>query len=139
MPNNLTQSKYFSVPVVKERNSITINNWAAYVSETDIPAEPTDDWIRQRIQADNAPRMLAGMTQDTLAYFLQNQITQVNIQQFLSPYNDDTTEVSLAAQNDSILAAFAPQWCQTTISDAQVAQWRESNNKPAPPPAGAKK
>lgn len=135
MANNLTQSKYFSAQVVRDRNQITINSWAGYVSETAIPDEPDDDWIRQRIQADNAPISLQNMVGQTLAYFQQNTITQVNIDQFINPNNSDQTEVSLAQQNDQIIAAFAPQWCRTTVSDAQVAQWRTSNDKPAPAPA----
>lgn len=130
--NNLLQSKYFTTQCVKDRNSITVNNWGAYVSQSAIPDQPDDNWIRQRIQADNVPVNLTLMVTQTIAYFAQNEITQTNIQQFINANNDDATEVALSGQNESIIAAFAPQWCATTISQPQVDAWRKDHDKPAP-------
>jgi len=125
--DNTLQSKYLTRPVVRQRNSVTLVTWSAYVSELAIPATPTDDWIRQRIAAENLPLSLDFATTQTLTYFLQDQVTQTNILQFVSEDNDTSTETSLASQNDSIIAAFAPRWARATVTDAQVAAWKDQN------------
>jgi hypothetical protein len=130
--NNTLISKYMARPVVRQRNSVTLANFSAYVTAEAIPDAPDDAWIRMRIQAENIPLTLDLMVIQTLTYFMQDTTTQTNITQFISEDNDDTTEVSLSSQNDSILAAFAQRWCDTTVSPAQVTAWREQNGKPAP-------
>lgn len=128
--DNTLQSKYLTRPVVKQRNSITLINWSAYGSEIDIPDTPDDAWVRTRVVAENIPLSLDFTTQQTLSYFLQDPVTQTNILQFISEDNDSATEVALSQQNDQIAAAFMPRYAQTIVSDQQVAQWRERNDKP---------
>ena len=125
--DNTLQSKYLTRPVVRQRNSVTLVGWSAYVSALAIPAAPDDDWIRQRIAAENLPLSLDFATTQTLVYFLQDSNTQTNILQFISEDNDATTESSLASQNDTIIAAFAPRWARATVTDAQVQAWKDAN------------
>lgn len=133
MADNTLLSKYVTRPVVRQRNSVTLINWSAYGSQTAIPSPAEDDWVRARVLAEAIPLTLDFYVTQTLAYFLQDTITQTNIKQFISEDNDDATEVSLASQNDSIAAAFMPRFAKTVVTDQQVADWRKRNDAPAPP------
>jgi hypothetical protein len=128
--DNTLQSKYLQRPVVRQRNSVTLVTWSGYVTALAIPAPADDAWVRQRVVAEAVPLALDSYTLQTLAYFLQDAITQTNILQFISEDNDGATEVALSGQNDSIAAAFMPRFANTTVSDAQVTQWRIRNNAP---------
>jgi hypothetical protein len=130
--DNILISKYYTRPVVRQRNSITIADWSLENSITDIPDAPDDAWIRKRVLAESIPLAPEMYTQQTLTYFAQDNVTQTNIRQFLAEDNDDPTEVSLAAQNDSIMAAFAQRYADAVVSAQQVADWRTRNDKPAP-------
>jgi hypothetical protein len=129
--DNILQSRYLTRPVVRQRNSVTLVSWSGYVSALAIPPTPDDDWVRQRVLAEMVPLQLEFQITQTLVYFLQDTDTQTNILQFVSEDNDTPTEVSLASQNDSIIAAFAPRYAATVITDDQVTSWRERNNAPA--------
>lgn len=132
--DNTLQSKYLTRPIVRQRNSVTLVNWSAYGSQTSIPDPAEDAWVRARVVAEAIPLALDSYVTQTLAYFLQDSITQTNILQFISEDNDAVTETALSGQNDSIAAAFMPRFANTTVSDQQVTTWRERNNAPAPPP-----
>lgn len=130
--DNTLQSKYLTRPVVRQRNSVTLVTWSGYISQEAIPDPADDAWVRQRVVAEAIPLSLEFYITQTLSYFLQDQITQTNILQFISEDNDSATETALAGQNDSIAAAFMPRYAQTTVSDQQVTDWRTRNNAPAP-------
>jgi hypothetical protein len=132
--DNTLQSKYLQRPVVRQRNSVTLVNWSGYVTALAIPATPDDAWVRQRVLAEQMPLSLDFATAQTLTYFLQDATTQTNIRQFISEDNSSDDEVALSAQNETIAAAAMPRYASAVITDAQVAQWRERNNAPAPPP-----
>jgi len=125
--DNTLQSKYLTRPVVKQRNSITLIAWAAYTAAAAIPATPDDAWIRERIVAENIPMQPDYITQQTIAYFLQDPATSENIRGFISEDNTDTEEVTLAQANDGIVGAFMPRFAQTTVSDQQVNDWKARN------------
>jgi hypothetical protein len=131
MADNILISKYLTRAIVRQRNSVTLNAWSRTNSISDIPDAPDDAWIRSRVLAESIPLALEFYITQTLAFFAQDDVTQTNIRQFLAEDNDDATETSLAAQNDSIMAAFAQRYADSTISAQQVADWRARNNKPA--------
>jgi hypothetical protein len=130
--DNILHSNYLTRPVVRKRNSVTLTTWSGYVSALAIPATPDDAWVRQRVLAEQIPLQLEYQITQTLVYFLQDTDTQTNILQFISEDNDTPTEVALASQNDSVIAAFAPRYANTVITDDQVDKWRDQNNAPAP-------
>jgi len=125
--DNTLQSKYLTRPIVRQRNSVTLVGWSAYVSALAIPAAPDDDWIRQRVNAERLPLALESAVLQTLVYFLQDSNTQINILQFISEDNASDVETSLGSQNDSIIAAFATRWARATVSDEQIAAWKKQN------------
>jgi hypothetical protein len=136
--DNILQSQYLTRPVVRQRNSVTLVSWSGYVSALAIPSPADDAWVRQRVLAEQIPLQLEYQITNTLVYFLQDTTTQTNILQFISQDNDNATEVALASQNDSIIAAFAPRYANTVITEDQVEKWRDQNNAPAPPPGQQK-
>jgi hypothetical protein len=127
MADNILISRYLTRPIVRQRNSITLASWSAYETATAIPDTPDDAWVRVRVLAENIPLSLEFYTTQTLTYFVQDPTTVTNILQFISEDNDDPTEVSLAAQNDSIISAFAQRYADTTINQQQVDAWRTRN------------
>jgi hypothetical protein len=129
--DNILISKYLTRPVVRQRNSITLADWSLTNSIAAIPDTPDDAWVRVRVLAESIPLATDIYTIQTLTYFAQDQTTQTNIRQFLAEDNDDATEVALAAQNDSIMVAFAQRYADAAISAQQVENWRTQNNKPA--------
>jgi hypothetical protein len=134
MADNVLTSKYLTRQVVKQRNSVTLAKWSASEVAQPIPSPADDAWVRLRVVGESIPLSLDSTTTQTLGYFLQDPATSTNILEFISEDNDSATENSLAAQNDSIVSGFMPRYANTTVSDQQVAQWRERNDSPAPAP-----
>jgi hypothetical protein len=132
MADNILISRYLTRPIVRQRNSITLASWSAYECATAIPDAPDDAWVRVRVLAENIPLSLDFYVTQTVTYFAQDPTTVTNILQFISEDNDDATEVSLAAQNDTIISTFAQRYADTTINPQQVDTWRTRNGKPAP-------
>lgn len=127
MADNILISKYLTRPIVRQRNSVTLGSWSGTQSIQPIPDTPDDAWVRVRVLAESIPLSLDFYVGQTLAYFAQDQTTVTNILQFISEDNDDPTEVALAAQNDSIILAFAQRYADTTITQQQVDAWRTRN------------
>jgi hypothetical protein len=125
--NNTLQSKYLTRPVVRQRNSITLTTVSGSKAIETIPPTPDDDWIRQRVLAENTPLALDSYVVQSLAYFLQDPATQTNILQFISEDNDDATEVSLSGQNETIATTFWPRYAKAVVTDQQVADWKAKN------------
>lgn len=129
--DNTIIAKYLNRPVVRQRNQVTLVQWADYIATSAIPSPADDAWVRQRIVAETIPMMLDSVTTQTLTYFLQDGATVSNILQFISEDNDTPTEQSLSTSNQNICGAFMPRYAQATISDTQVQNWRTQNNAPA--------
>src|SRR5262252_2790869 len=114
--DNTLQAKYLQRPVVRQRNQVTLINWADYVATTAIPATPDDAWVRLRIVAENMPLQLDYTTGQTLGYFLQDQAPQDNMVQFLSEDNGEAVEADLATKNQTICGTFMPRYALSTVS-----------------------
>jgi hypothetical protein len=99
--NNITISKYLQRPIVRQRNSVTLSQWAAYTVALPIPSPASDDWVRQRIVAESIPMAMDSITMQTIGYFLQDEATVENILQFISEDNDTATEETLANTNQT--------------------------------------
>jgi hypothetical protein len=135
--NNIIVSKYLTRPIVQQRNSVTLTQWASYTVALAIPDPASADWIRQRVVAESVPSSLQSITLQTIGYFLQDQATVANILQFISEDNDDTVEESLSTTNSEICSTFMTRFAASVISPGQVSAWCAQNNVPdpnAPPP-----
>jgi hypothetical protein len=133
--DNILLSQYLTQPVVRQRNSVGLNAWAASMSAEAIPDPAEDPWVQQRIVAEQIPQALDMYTMRTLAYFLQDPATVTNVRQYLNPYNDDATEVALSSQIDGVIAGFMPRFAATSVSKDQVNNWYTQNGFTEPPPA----
>jgi hypothetical protein len=125
--DNTLQSNYLTEPVVRRRNSVTLTTVSASKAVATIPTIPDDAWIRARVLAEAVPLALDSYTIQTLPYFLQDPSTQTNVRQLLNAWNDDATEVSLSASNETIATAFWQRWADTTVNAQQVADWKARN------------
>lgn len=130
--DNLLISKYLTRGVVRQRNSVTLIQWAGYTATAPIPDPADDAWVRERIVAEQIPNQLDMVTQSTLSYFVQDPGTTDNILQFISEDNDTPTEETLSTSNQSICGAFMPRYAMSTVSQSQIDAWRTQNNAPAP-------
>lgn len=114
--------------VVRDRNYVGLDQWAAYTATLEIPtAKPDADWVRMRMVAERIPQQLDSYVQRTLSYFLQDPATQTNIRQYLNAYNDEATETALASQIEGVIGTFMPRFAAMEINDTQVDQWYADN------------
>lgn len=130
--DNTLLAKYVKEQVVKDRNYVGLNNWAAYTSTLPIDA-PTDPWIKARIVAERFPAQPDSYVLRTLSYFLQDPATQTNIRQYLSAFNDEAQETALSAQVESVIGTFMPRFADIDVSDSQMEQWKTEHGIPVPP------
>lgn len=131
MADDLLLAAYPKQQVVRDRNYSALIIWANGVSAQPIPEEkPPEDWVQQRLVAERIPTATDSYVSRTSSYFMQDPTTQTNIRQFLNAWNDEPTEVSLSAQNASIIAAFMPRFAATDATQAQVDQWYLDNGFP---------
>lgn len=129
--DNITMSKYLQRGIVRQRNSVTLAQWADYTVNLAIPSPASDDWVRQRIVAEAIPLALDSYTTQTITYFLQDPATVSNILQFISDDNDTTTEENLSNTNQTICGTFMSRFAQSTVTPQMVTDWRTLNNAPA--------
>ena len=129
--DNTIIAKYLQRGIVRQRNLVTLAQWSASVTAEAIPSPADDDWVRQRIVAENTPSQLDAITSQTMGYFLQDPGTVSSILQFISEDNDTTTEGTLSSSNASICATFMSRFASDTVSAQQVTDWRTENNAPA--------
>jgi hypothetical protein len=136
--DNTLVAKYLQRGVVRQRNSVTLAEWAAFIAAEDIPSPVTADWVRQRVVGESIPLQLDAYTTQTMTFFMQDPGTVSNILQFISEDNDSATEQSLSTSNASICSTFMSRFALSTVTDQQVNDWCTRNNVPvpsaAPPP-----
>lgn len=139
--DNILISSYYDRPIVRSRNKVTLAEWAAYIGTAPIPSPADDDWVRQRVVAENIPLNVDITVNQTLTYFVQDPAVVSNINQFISSDNDTATEQALSASNQDVCGTFMPRYAMAIVSQAQIDTWRQKNNSPAPGPApgGVKK
>jgi len=135
--DNTLISKYLQRSIVRQRNSVSLVQWSAYIANEAIPAPADDAWVRQRIVAESIPSSLDAYTLQTLTYFLQDPATNSNILQFISEDNDSTVEGNLSTSNQSICSAFMPRFAQSTVTAQQVTDWRTQNSAPTTEGSGS--
>jgi hypothetical protein len=132
--DNTLVAKYLQRGVVRQRNSVTLTEWAASIAAQAIPSPLTTAWVRQRVVAETIPLQLDSFTTQTMAFFMQDPGTISNILQFISEDNDSDTEGTLTTSNGSICSTFMPRFALTTVTDQQVADWCKQNDVPVPEP-----
>jgi hypothetical protein len=130
--DNTLVAKYLQRGVVRQRNSVTLAEWAAFITAEAIPSPATADWIRQRIVGESIPLQLDSFTTQTMTFFMQDPGTVSNILQFISEDNDSTTEQNLSDSNSSICSTFMSRFALTTVTEQQVTDWCTRNNVPVP-------
>ena len=132
--DNTLVAKYLQRGIVKQRNSVTLAEWSAFITAEAIPSPATLDWIRQRIVAETIPLQLDNVTAQTMTFFMQDPGTISGILQFISEDNDSPTEQSLSTTNQSICATFMARFALSTVTSQQVTDWC-ANNKVSVPSA----
>lgn len=125
--DNTLLAQYFDQPVVRKRNSVGLNGWAASMAAEAFPTFPDDVWVEQRIVAEQMPQMLDSYATRTLAYFLQDPATVNNILLYLNSFNDQTTEETLSTEIDAVVSAFMPRFAAVTVSKDQISNWYTQN------------
>jgi hypothetical protein len=136
--DNTLVAKYLQRGVVRQRNSVTLAEWAAFIAAEAIPSPVTADWVRQRVVGESIPLQLDSFTTQTMAFFMQDPGTVSDILQFISEDNDTPTEETLSTTNASICSTFMPRFALSTVTNQEVTDWCTQNNVPvpstAPPP-----
>jgi hypothetical protein len=127
MADYLLMAQYPKAIVVRDRNSGGLIAWSAYTSSIDVPPAPTEDWVRERIVAEQIPLQTQIYVDRTISYFLQDPQTQLNIREYLSPWNDAVAEEALSAEIQTVIGTFMPRFAAIDVSDAQVQAWYEAH------------
>ena len=130
--NNVLISNYLIRGIVRQRNSVTLAEWAASVAAEAIPTPLTLAWVRQRIVGETVPLQLDSFVTQTMAFFMQDPGTISNILQFISQDNDTPTEANLTTVNSSIVSAFMPRFALSTVTETQVTNWCAQNGQTVP-------
>lgn len=131
--NDALLAAYFSQPIVRQRNSVSLVQWAFGTRNIPLPSSKPDvAFVKLRLLAEQIPQQLDGFVQRTLPYLLQSNTTQTNIRQFLNAFNDDATETALSGQNADVLANVMPAFAAAAISMGQVQQWYIENGFETP-------
>lgn len=125
--NNQLQSLYLSSADARRRNSIGLNAWAGYVAALPVPADPTDEWIRQRVVAEQIPMMLDATVVQTIGYFHQDTKTQEDIYDLISPIRDDAREQQLSSRIEMVIGGFINRYAAQVVTAAQVTDWKIRN------------
>lgn len=125
--NNRLQSMYLSSESVRQRNSIGLNAWAGSFAVAPLPDPLTDDWIRQRVTAEQTPMMLETKTIQTLGYFQQDTKTQEDIYDLISPIRPDDRETELATRIVQVVGGFISRYAAQSVSAQQVTDWKAAN------------
>jgi hypothetical protein len=120
-------AEYPKQQVVKDRNYVALNNWAAYTTALAIPAAPDEAWVKSRIVAERYPAQPQSYVDRTMSYFLQDPATQTNIREFLNAFNTEATETALASQLESIIGGFMPRFADIDVTSEQVTAWIEAH------------
>jgi hypothetical protein len=128
-------AQYPKQQVVRDRNYSGLMVWSAYTLALEIPPEkPDEEWVRERILAEQTPTQINQLVEQTLPYFLQDPATVDNISQYLNAWNDEATETTLSTEIGAVISAFMPRYSATQVSDGQVQTWYNNNGFPPPPP-----
>jgi len=134
MADDRLLAQYPKQDTVRDRNFSALIGWSVtIISETIPTTKPDEEWVRERLVAERIPVQTANYVDRTMSYFMQDDVTQTNIRQFLNPWNDEATEVSLSAQNELIIDRFMPRFAKTDVSDEQVQAWYDANGFAAVP------
>jgi hypothetical protein len=120
-------SEYPKQPVVRDRNYVALNNWAAYTTALAVPAAPDEAWVKSRIVAERYPAQPQTYVDRTMSYFLQDPATQTNIREFLNAFNTEATETALASQLETIIGGFMPRFADIDVTDQQSLDWKTAH------------
>lgn len=128
-------SKFPGQQVCIDRSYSRLLAWAAYTSA--LPLPPTDTapdpaLVRQRILAERAPMQTATYAAQIGPFLMEEPVMTAKVRQHLSEWNDELTEVDLAADIDTAFASVMPRFADAVVTDADVAAWLDKHGYPPP-------
>ena len=120
--------------ICRDRQYSALLKWSAYILALPIPTEkPAGSWVKERIVAGRVTVNPEVYVAQTISGTASVTDIQTNIRQHLSAFNDEATEAAMDAQVEGALATVMPQYCEGTVSDAEVTRWYEDNGFGEPP------
>jgi hypothetical protein len=127
-------AQYPKQQVVRDRNYAGLVAWSAYVTNEPIPAtKPDEDWVRERIVAEQIPLQTNVYVDRTMSYFMQDPATETGVSELMNPWNNEATEVSLSASVQTVIGTFMPRFAMQDVNDATVEQWYFDHGFADPP------
>jgi hypothetical protein len=135
MADHRLMAQYPKQACVRDRNMGGLVAWAGYITAEAVPpTKPDEEWVRERIVAEQIPLNPQVYVDRTMSYFLQDPQTETNVRDYLSEWNSEAQEAALCDQIQAVISAFMPRFAAADVSDAQVQQWYDQNGYPAPEP-----
>jgi hypothetical protein len=121
--------------ICTQRSYSRLLAWAAYTSA--LPLPPTDTApdpavVKQRITAERTPMQAATYAAQLGPFLMEEPVMTGRVREHLSEWNDELTEVNLAADIDTALASVMPKFADAVVTDADVAAWSDKHGYPAP-------
>lgn len=128
----LLAADYARSAVVRDRNGSGLLAWAEYIMALAIPADPSDQWISERIVAERVPLQLDNYTTLTMSYFRGSPNTSAHYRDYLATYNSESEEETLAAEISAVASAVMPIFAKTQVTAEDIAAWKAANGVPVP-------
>jgi len=117
--------------VCQQRQFSALIKWAAYITAQPIPVEkPSVSFVQQRVVAALIPIHTNSYVTQTIGFTVESPDVQTNIHTQLNAFNDEATEAAMDANVEAAVSAAMPQFCATTVTQAQVDQWLIANGFP---------
>jgi hypothetical protein len=127
-------AQYPKQQVVRDRNYAGLVAWSAYVTAEAIPAtKPDEEWVRERIVAEQIPLQTNVYVDRTMSFFMQDPATETGVSELMNPWNNEATEVSLSASVQTVIGTFMPRFAAQDVNDATVEQWYLDHGFADPP------
>jgi hypothetical protein len=128
-------AQYPKQNVVRSRNYVGLNNWAAYQSALPIPtAKPDVAFVKNQITAGKIPQQTNEFVNLTISYYMQDPATQANITKYLNEFNDEATETALFSEVEAVTNAFMPRFTDAYVTMPEVDRWYNDHGFSEPPP-----
>jgi hypothetical protein len=121
-------AQYPKQQIVRDRNSGGLIAWSAYVTTEAIPAtKPDEDWVRERIVAEQIVLNPNVYVDQTMSYFMQDPATDTSLSALMNPFNTEATEATLSDEVQSVIGTFMPRFAAQTVTDSQVQAWWDAH------------
>jgi phosphoglucomutase len=121
-------AQYPKQQIVRDRNSGGLIAWSAYVTTEAIPAtKPDEDWVRERIVAEQIVLNPNVYVDQSMSYFMQDPATEGSLSALMNPFNTEATEATLSDEVQNVIGTFMPRFAAQTVTDAQVQAWWDAH------------